>query len=73
MATNKPRYTITVDEEMLKDIEEYRWRGRFESKSDATTSLVQIGINVLKAEHPEYFGSEEKPDGDGGAEKERAD
>lgn len=29
MATDKPRYSITVDEEMFKEIEDFRFEHRF--------------------------------------------
>jgi len=50
MATNKPRFTITLDEELYKEVEDYRFANRFETKSDAMASLVKIGLEALLEE-----------------------
>lgn len=58
MPTKKPRYTVIVDEEMLKRIDDYRFDNRFPSRSAATLELISIGMDTLKkrAAQPEGEG-----------------
>ena len=48
MPTKKPRYTVIVDEEMLKRIDDFRFENRFPSRSAATLELIRIGLKALK-------------------------
>lgn len=48
MPTEKPRYCITVDEEMLKEIDDFRFNNRYNSRSQATLELIRLGLQVLK-------------------------
>ncbi len=50
MPTEKPRYCITVDNETLKEIDDFRFEKRFNSRSAATLELIKLGIEVLKKE-----------------------
>lgn len=50
MPTQKPRYTIIVDEELLKEIDDFRFENRYPSRSAATLELIRIGIEQLKKE-----------------------
>ena len=45
MATEKPRYNITVDDEMLNEIEKYRYDHRIATRSGATVELLKKGID----------------------------
>ena len=36
MPTEKPRYCITVDDETLKEIDDFRFENRYNSRSKAT-------------------------------------
>ena len=40
MPTEKPRYTITLDEEMLKKIDDFRFENRFPNRTQATLELI---------------------------------
>ena len=51
MPTQKPRYTVIVDEEMLKKIDDYRFENRFPSRSAATIELIKLGMKQLEKEH----------------------
>lgn len=53
MPTEKPRYTIVVDEDTLKEIDDYRFENRFKSRSAATLDLIRLGIEQLKKEQAE--------------------
>lgn len=48
MPTDKPRYTIIVDEEMLKQIDDFRFENRYASRSAATLELIRLGMESLK-------------------------
>lgn len=60
MPTRKPRYTVIVEEEMLKKIDDYRFENRFSSRSAATLELIRIGLERL-----ETCRQEEEPEGKG--------
>ncbi len=48
MATDKPRYTITLDKEMLKKIDDFRFENRFPNRTQATLELIRIGMEALE-------------------------
>ncbi|MDL2232766.1 hypothetical protein LJC63_04205 [Ruminococcaceae bacterium OttesenSCG-928-L11] len=48
MPTEKPRYTVIVDEELLKKIDDFRFDNRYPSRSAATLDLIRAGIEVLE-------------------------
>lgn len=48
MPTEKPRYTVTVDEELLKKIDDFRFENRYASRSAATLELIRVGIEQLE-------------------------
>ena len=48
MPTDKPRYTITLDEEMLKKIDDFRFENRFPNRTQATLELIRLGLEVLE-------------------------
>ena len=53
MPTEKPRYTITLDEEMLKKIDDFRFENRFPNRTQATLELIRIGIEALEKQQEE--------------------
>lgn len=53
MPTEKPRYTVIVDEELLKEIDDYRFENRYPSRSAATLDLIKRGMEALKKEQAE--------------------
>lgn len=50
MPTQKPRYTVIVDEELLKQIDDFRFENRYPSRSAATLDLIKLGMEQLKKE-----------------------
>jgi len=48
MPTIKPRYTITLDEETLRRIDDYRFENRFANRTQATLELIRIGMDSLE-------------------------
>lgn len=53
MPTEKPRYTVTVDEELLRKIDDFRFENRYPSRSAATLELIRLGMEQLKKEQEE--------------------
>lgn len=48
MATTKPRFMVSVDEDMFKEIEDFRFEKRYPTRSEATTELIRLGLEVVK-------------------------
>lgn len=48
MATEKPRYTITIDEELLKKIDDFRFENRYPNRTQATLELIRLGMEALE-------------------------
>ena len=53
MPTEKPRFTVIVDEELLKQIDDFRFENRYPSRSAATLELIRLGIQQIKKEKNE--------------------
>lgn len=51
MATNKMRYTVSVDKELFQQIEDFRFERRFQTRSEATVELIRLGLKALKQGH----------------------
>ena len=50
MATDRPRYTVSVDNELFQQIEDFRFERRFHTRSEATVELIRLGLESLKKE-----------------------
>ena len=50
MATDKPRYSITVDDELFQQIVDFRFNNRFQTRNQATLELIRLGLESLKNE-----------------------
>lgn len=50
MATDKPRYSITLDEDMFQAIEDFRYAFRYPNRNKATVELIRLGLEALKKE-----------------------
>ena len=48
MSTKRPRYTIIVDDALLEEIEDFRFKNRYPSRSAATLELIRLGMDALK-------------------------
>lgn len=48
MPTEKPRYTVIVDDELLKRIDDFRFENRYPSRSAATIELIRLGLEALE-------------------------
>ena len=47
MATEKPRFSITMDSDLLSQVEDYQYKNRFKSQSKAIIDLVRAGLGEL--------------------------
>lgn len=52
MATSRPRYTVSVDDELFKQIEDFRYRNRYATRSQATCELIRRGLESIKDAQP---------------------
>lgn len=53
MPTEKPRYTVIVDDELLKRIDDFRFENRYPSRSAATLELIRLGLEQLEKKQKE--------------------
>ena len=53
MATDKPRYTVSVDNDLFQRIEDFRFEHRLQTRSEATVELIRLGLEALKKEQEE--------------------
>ncbi len=51
MPTEKPRFSITVDEDMLKQIDDFRFEHRYPNRTQATIELIRLGLETLNNQH----------------------
>lgn len=48
MSTNKARYTVSVDDDLFQQIEDFRFENRFQTRADATVKLIRLGLEVVE-------------------------
>lgn len=58
MATQKPRYTVSVDDEMFKQIEDFRFEHRYQTRSEATVELIRRGLEAIQKEKESQSSNE---------------
>jgi metal-responsive CopG/Arc/MetJ family transcriptional regulator len=44
LTTQKPRLLLTLDDDLLKKIDDYRFEKRFSSRNAAIKALIEIGL-----------------------------
>ena len=71
MATEKPRYTVSVDKEMFQQIEDFRFAHRYQTRSEATVELIRLGLESLEREKTP--GGDPIPDKNDDATQKKAD
>lgn len=45
MATNKARFIITVEDDMVKEIADYHYENRYKDRTKAILALLRIGLD----------------------------
>lgn len=51
MSTKKPRYTVIVDDELLRRIDNFRFENRYPSRSAATLELIRLGMETIEKQN----------------------
>lgn len=51
MATENKRYTVSVDQKLFDEIEDFRFTNRYQTRSEATVELIRRGLEQLKHEN----------------------
>lgn len=51
MSTERPRYTVSVDDEMFEQIENFRYENRYQTRSEATVELIKLGLKELEKQN----------------------
>lgn len=50
MATDRPRFTISVTNKMFEAIEDFRFKNRYQTRSEAVAELIRLGLEQLEKE-----------------------
>ena len=50
MATKKKRLTVSVTDEMYRQIEDFRYENRYPTGAAATKELIRIGLKLMEPE-----------------------
>lgn len=45
--TDKPRFSITLDEPLFDRLERYRYEHRFSTRSKAAVHLIEVALNAI--------------------------
>ena len=62
MTTDKPRYTITLDEELLKKIDDFRFENRYPNRTQATLELIRLGMEAYAKKEKQKERKRKKSD-----------
>ena len=73
MATEKPRYTVSVDKEMFQQIEDFRFAHRYQTRSEATVELIRLGLESREREKTPRGGGYPISDKNDDAAQKKAD
>lgn len=65
MPTDRPRVTITVTEEQLKEIEAYRFGKKMKNQTQAILSLVRAGLDEIERREREGIKIASTPEANG--------
>lgn len=58
MTTKKPQVLLTLDEDLLGRIEDYRYENRIPTRSEAMRSLIKIGLKNVRGNRPDGLRGE---------------
>lgn len=53
MPTDKPRFTLTVGDDLLVEIDDFRFENRFPTRTQAVLELIQRGLAQVEREASE--------------------
>lgn len=60
MTTSKPRFSITLDAELFDKLDNYRFKCRFQSRSQAAADLIRKALEALDEDGAENEIQQEK-------------
>lgn len=60
MATNRARYTVSLDPELFESVETYRFENRFQTRSEATVELIRLGLQTVEQGKGKKKGKKEE-------------
>ena len=60
MSTNRPRYTVSVADNMFAKIEDFRFENRFQTRSEATVELIRLGLEAVEEKKKKEKEKEDK-------------
>lgn len=58
MATDKPKFTVIVDHDLMRLIDDYRFENRYASRSAAAADLIRIGLQAIRSSKDSYLYGE---------------
>lgn len=58
--TEKPRFSITLDENLFDRLEKYRYEKKFSTRSKAAVHLIEIALDSLDGEPKNELPKDEK-------------
>ena len=66
MPTKKPRFIVTVDEDLFDQIEDFRFENRYQNRNAAMIELIRAGLKAKEErdEEREVHQREEKKNND---------
>ena len=67
MPTNKPCFTVILDEELFNRIDDIRYEKRYRSRSAVAVELIRLGLEQFELREAAQKAQEAKPS-DGAAE-----
>lgn len=53
MPTDKPRFTITMNDSLFSQIENFKFNGHYKSQTKAVIALIEKGLDVMAADDPD--------------------
>lgn len=62
MPTNKPRFTVTMSDEMLQQIDDFKFANRYKTQNQAVIALVRRGIEELERQDAAKKNAPPSPD-----------
>lgn len=60
MPTQKPRFSVAIDDDLLKSVDDYKFDNRLKSQNQAINDLVRAGLAELQRQKDQ--GKEKAPD-----------
>ena len=67
MPSEKPRFTVLLDEELFNRIDDIRYEKRYRSRSAVAVELIRLGLEQFELREAAQKAQEAKPS-DGAAE-----